>query len=86
MKYLIIIAVLLISGCSTAPVTVKFPDVPKDMLTTCPDLKLAPETTKLSEVLPVIVDNYAQYYTCKDTVDNWIEWYTEQQKIFNSIK
>ena len=86
MKHLIIVAVLLITGCSSVPVTVKFPDVPKDMLETCPDLKLVPETTKLSEVLPVIVDNYGQYYTCKDTVDNWIEWYKSQKKIFDNIK
>ena len=86
MKHLIVIAVLLITGCSSVPVTMKFPDVPKDMLVSCPDLKLVSETTKLSEVLPVIVDNYAQYYTCKDTVDNWIEWYNSQKKIFDSIK
>jgi hypothetical protein len=86
MKHLIIVAVLLITGCSSVPITVKFPDVPKDMLETCPDLKLVPETTKLSEVLPVIVDNYGQYYTCKDTVDNWIEWYKSQKKIFDNIK
>jgi len=86
MKRLMLIAVLLITGCSSVPVAIKFPDVPKDMLVFCPDLKLVPETTKLSEVLPVVVDNYAQYYTCKDTVDNWIEWYENQKKIFNSIK
>ena len=86
MKHLIIVAVLVITGCSSVPVAVKFPDVPKDMMETCPDMKLAPETTKLSEVLPVIVDNYGQYYTCKDTVDSWIEWYSSQKKIFDSIK
>ena len=86
MKHLIIVAVLLITGCTSVPVTVKFPDVPKDMLEACPDLKLVPETTKLSEVLPVVVDNYGQYYTCKDTVDNWIDWYKAQKKIFDAIK
>jgi hypothetical protein len=86
MKHLIIVAVLLITGCSSVPVAIKFPDVPRDMLETCPDLKLTPETTKLSEVLPVVVDNYGQYYTCKDTVDNWIDWYKAQKKIFDSIK
>lgn len=86
MKHLIIVAALLIAGCTSVPVTVKFPDVPKDMLESCPDLKSVPETTKLSEVLPVIVDNYGQYYGCKDTVDNWIEWYNSQKKIFDSIK
>jgi len=86
MKRLIIVAVLLITGCTSVPVVPKFPDVPKDMLVSCPDLKLIPETTKLSEVLPVVVDNYGQYYTCKDSVDSWIDWYNSQKKIFDSIK
>jgi hypothetical protein len=86
MKRLLLIGLLILSGCTSVPVVMKFPEVPQDMLVACPDLKLAPETTKLSEVLPVVVDNYGQYYTCKDTVDSWIEWYENQKKIFNSIK
>jgi hypothetical protein len=86
MKRLIIVAVLLITGCTSVPVIPKFPDVPKDMLVSCPDLKLVPETTKLSEVLPVVVDNYGQYYTCKDSIDSWIDWYNSQKKIFDNIK
>jgi len=86
MKHLIIVTALLITGCTTVPVTVKFPDVPKDMLVACPDLKQTAETTKLSEVLPVVVDNYGQYYACKDSVDSWIDWYNSQKKIFDSIK
>jgi hypothetical protein len=86
MKHLIIVTALLITGCTTVPVTVKFPDVPKDMLVACPDLKQIAETTKLSEVLPVVVDNYGQYYACKDSVDSWIDWYNSQKKIFDSIK
>jgi hypothetical protein len=86
MKHLILITAIFITGCTSVPVVMKFPEVPKDMLIACPDLKLVPETNKLSEVLPVIVDNYGQYYTCKDNVDSWIEWYENQKKIFNSIK
>ena len=86
MKPLILVTLLLIAGCTTVPVTMKFPDVPKGMLEACPDLKPAPETTKLSEVLPVVVDNYGQYYACKDNVDSWIDWYNSQKKIFDSLK
>ena len=86
MNRLILIVLIMLSGCTSVPVMPKFPDVPKDMLVTCPDLKLAPDTSKLSEVLPVIVDNYGQYYTCKDTVDSWIDWYNTQKKIFDNIK
>jgi hypothetical protein len=56
------------------------------MLVACPDLKQTAETTKLSEILPVVVDNYGQYYACKDSVDSWIDWYNSQKKIFDSIK
>jgi len=86
MILLVLLFLMVAGGCSTVPVTVKFPDAPHYMLVSCPDLKLVPDTTKLSEVLPTIVDNYGQYYTCKDTVDNWIEWYTGQKKIFDNIK
>jgi hypothetical protein len=86
MRYLILIAALFVTGCTSVPVAIKFPDVPADMLVACPDLKPVPDTTKLSEVLPTVVDNYGQYYTCKDNVDNWIDWYNSQKKIFNSIK
>jgi hypothetical protein len=86
MKHLILVTALLITGCTSVPVMPKFPDVPNDMLVSCPDLKLIPETTKLSEVLPVVVDNYGQYYTCKDSVDSWIDWYNSQKKIFDSVK
>ena len=87
MKRLILITALVITGCaSTVPIIEKFPDVPKDMLITCPDLAQIPETNKLSEVLPVVADNYGQYYTCKDTVDSWIDWYNTQKKIFDNIK
>jgi hypothetical protein len=87
MNRLILIGVLLLSGCaSSVPVAMKFPEVPADMLVACPDLKLAPDTTKLSEVLPVVADNYGQYYSCKDNTDSWIEWYNTQKKIFDSVK
>jgi len=86
MNRLILIGALLLAGCSSVPVVVKFPDVPADMLNACPDLKLAPDTNKLSEVLPVVADNYGQYYACKDNNDSWIEWYNTQKKIFNSVK
>jgi hypothetical protein len=87
MKRIILITALVLSGCATSvPIAVKFPDVPQDMLTACPDLSQIPDTTKLSEVLPVVADNYGQYYACKDNNDSWIEWYNTQKKIFNSVK
>ena len=87
MKHLILITALLVTGCaSNVPVVAKFPDVPKDMLVACPDLTQIPDTTKLSEVLPVVADNYGQYYICRSKLEGWIDWYNQQKDIFNKIK
>ena len=65
-KLFIVPLILLLTGClSKDPVPVKmtFPDVPKDLLEACPGLKeVTPGTTKLSDVLDVVVDNYKQYH------------------------
>lgn len=86
MRYLVLLAPLLLSGCifSKDPVPVKqiWPDVPKELLEACPDLKqVDPKTTKLSDIISVVSDNYAQYYDCKAKVDDWVTWYQGQKKI-----
>ena len=86
MKILMLVPVLLLSGwLATAPVTVKFPDVPEELMTACPDLKQTEPTAKLSEVLKDVTDNYSQYHECRAQVDSWIEWYKTQKQIFESI-
>jgi hypothetical protein len=89
MKRLLILSIIvLLAGCSTAvPVQRHFPDVPADMKVACPDLKLIdPNTSKLSDLILVVSDNYEQYKECKIKIDAWIEWYNTQEKIFNSVK
>jgi hypothetical protein len=78
-------AVLLV-GCTTVPVARKFPEVPKELVETCPDLKQTQETTKLSDVLTVVVQNYGQYHECKVKTDSWVDWYKTQKQIFESVK
>lgn len=87
MKYLLI-AVLFLSGCSTVtPVKRTFPSVPESMLVRCPELKeITPNTTKLSEVITVVTENYGAYQECAITTESWIEWYSTQKKIFNEVK
>jgi len=87
MRTLLLVSLIALSGCSTTvPVTVKFPEVSKDLLSTCPDLKQTETTTKLSDVLQVVTDNYSQYYECRVKLDSWIEWYKTQRKLFEEIK
>ena len=91
MKRLIpLIFVTILAGCAgtkTTNVSMKFPSVPTDLLVACPDLKTVdPTTTKLSEVLPVVVENYGTYYECKVKVDSWIEWYNTQKTISDNLR
>jgi hypothetical protein len=87
MRYLIISLALVLAGCQSVPVVPKWPDVPKELLTACPDLKtIDPTNDKLSTVVDVVADNYKEYYDCKAQVDNWIQWYDGQQKIWKTLK
>ena len=89
MKTLLLIPVaFLLSGClfTTVPVKRNFPEVPKEIMEACPDLKAVPDTEKLSEVLKVVTENYSQYQECKIKVDTWVEWYKTQKIIFDSVK
>lgn len=86
-KLLFLVPVLLLSGClTTTPVKRNFPEVPKELMEACPDLKLVEQTDKLSDVLKVVTDNYSQYHECRIKVDTWIEWYKTQKQIFDSVK
>jgi hypothetical protein len=85
-KLLPLIMVVLLSGCLATPVKRNFPEVPKELMVSCPDLKQTDETTKLSDVIKVVTDNYSQYHECRIVVDAWIEWYTTQKQIFDSVK
>ena len=87
MRTLLLVSLIALSGCSTTvPVTVKFPEAPKELMSTCPDLKQTETTTKLSDVLQVVTDNYSQYYECRVKLDSWIEWYKTQRTLFEEIK
>jgi hypothetical protein len=79
--FLILIA-LVLSGClATAP---KFPDVPQELLTNCPELnEVQKGTTELSKVLDTVVVNYSTYYECRVKVEAWAEWYKQQKSIYD---
>ena len=85
-KLLLLIPVLLLSGCLATPVKRTFPDVPEDLKVACPDLAMLEPTTKLSEVVSVVVKNYGQYQECQIKSETWIEWYKTQKEIFESVK
>ena len=86
MKKLLIL--LLLTGCSTTvPVVRKFPEMPDELGKKCPPLtQIKEDTTKLSEVISVVSDNYIEYHKCSEKVDMWIEWYRLQKENFDSVK
>lgn len=86
-KLLILAAVLTLSACVSVPVERKFPSVPSELITSCPPLVTIPEgTTQLSTVVQSVVTNYGQYQECDTKNQLWIEWYTKQKEIFDSVK
>lgn len=87
MKYLSILFVVLLTGCSTTvPVVAKFPEVPKHLLVKCPQLNKVNDDAKLSDISKTITGNYTEYYTCAVKNDAWIEWYQVQKNIFEGLK
>ncbi len=87
MKYLTVLFVALLTGCSTTvPVVAKFPEVPQHLLVKCPQLNKVNDDAKLSDISKTITMNYTEYYTCAVKNDAWIEWYQVQKKIFEGLK
>lgn len=85
-RLMLLVPSLFLTGCllkDPVPVKQVWPDVPKELLEACPDLKTVdPNTKKLSDILDVVADNYSQYYACKSKIDDWILWYNENKKIY----
>ena len=87
MKKLIIIACLIASGCTTVPVTAKFPAAPDTLTEPVATLKtLDTSKPELSDLISNANDNYAEYYRLRDKYNGWINWYNTQKQIFESVK
>lgn len=80
-----ILTLFLLAGCSTVPVTAKFPDSPK-YTDRCPKLQKLNDDAKLSDVANTVNVNYSTYYDCAVKNDAWIEWYQIQKRIFEGVK
>ena len=86
MRTLALLLTLFLLGCDTVPVERNFPQVPAGLLKECPALSQTPQGAKFSDVLNIINDNYAEYHQCRAKTQAWIDWYTEQKKIFDEVK
>ena len=87
-RLVLLLPTILLTGClATAPVVPKCPEVPKELLEACPDLKTVdPKNDKLSAIVDTVADNYSEYYECKSKVDDWVTWYKGQQKLWETLK
>jgi hypothetical protein len=85
MKYLLIALAVFASGCTTVPVTAKFPEAPKSV-ENCPQLQKLNDGAKLSDISTTVNINYTTYYECAVKNDKWNEWYAIQKKIFEGVK
>lgn len=85
---LAVLVATLITGCTTVPVAVKFPEAPTALMV--PAGKLAPlDTSKkiqLSDIIDNTNENAGKYYELREKYNAWIEWYTSQKKIYENIK
>lgn len=91
MRYVILSLIFALSGCATidqpVPVKRRFPEPPAELMIACPDLaKVSDDTTELSKIISVVVDNYREYHKCKIRAEGWIEWYESQRAIFEEVK
>ena len=69
------------------PVTPRFPEAPAALKEKCESLrKIEGDTVAITEMLKVVVHNYALYYECSTRVEGWQEWYETQKKIYESVK
>jgi hypothetical protein len=82
-----IVIAFLATGCSTTvPVVAKFPQAPERLMQPCPQLEKLENEAKLSDVAKSVTNNYTKYHQCSIQNESWIEWYTTQKQIFESVK
>ena len=88
MKYLALILITVLVGCSTpVPVKPKWPEVPQVLKERCENLKkIEGDRVAITEMLKVIINNYTLYHECSTKVEGWNEWYDAQKKIYESVK
>lgn len=82
MKLAVVLIAFLLTACKTIYVPIpppEFPPVGEKMMYKCPELLLAKDSEKLSELLETVTKNYGTYHTCKAAVEAWHLWYAEQK-------
>lgn len=86
MKHTIAILTVFLAGCTTVPVTVKFPEVPRELTESCQELKkVEGDKVLMTDLLEVVVENYTLFHKCSIKNEAWNEWYKKQKELYNSL-
>jgi hypothetical protein len=88
MKKILLLSLLLLTGCANRPIIKEtFPDPPIGIIQKCPDLATVDNdnTAQVSDILSVVTMNYTRYYVCAAAVDAWQNWYTSQKANFGLL-
>lgn len=86
-KILMVLSLMVLTGCVATPVERKFPEVPDYLKVKCSDLiEIDTKTKKFSEVVKVVSANYGLYQECLIKNQSWINWYNTQKQIFESVE
>jgi hypothetical protein len=83
---IVLLSCVFLIGCSTVPVKVPFPEVPKEMMEKPKKLETVKDGASASEVLETVIRNYSKYHDQSILLESWQEWYKQQKKINESIK
>lgn len=84
-KFLLSLPCVFLIGCMTVPVTQKFPSAPASLQTPAPELKEIPAGSDASDVVGIVIDNYATYHEVVNKLRGWQQWYIEQKTISESV-
>lgn len=87
MRFLLILSVLLVSGCAAnQQQTLYFPEMPGELLVPCKDLYKLNADAKLSDVSHAINANYALYHECAARHAATTKWFQETRNLFEESK
>ena len=85
-RILITICLISLFGCTSVPVVQTFPKANDALMKPVPELKEIPYGSSASEIFDVVIQNYGTYNEIAVQLQSWQKWYTEQKKIFESVK
>ena len=96
MRFLLIMAVALLTACTTVPVEYSFPDVPTKLMVAPPPLKTivtddkatpillndnTPSDVKLSALIKIVTENYKISNQYRELVIELQNWIKEQKEL-----